>query len=61
GDGGATVFPVLGLRVAPKRGTAVFFSYPRAHPCSLSLHGGEPVIAGEKWIATKWLREARFS
>jgi hypothetical protein len=22
-----------------------------------SLHEAEPVIEGEKWIATKWLRE----
>ena len=22
-----------------------------------SLHGGLPVVRGEKWIATKWLRE----
>ena len=22
------------------------------------LHGGAPVVAGEKWIATKWLRES---
>jgi prolyl 4-hydroxylase len=46
--------------VAPKRGNAVFFSYDRAHPSSKSLHGGAPVIAGEKWIATKWLRERQF-
>lgn len=59
--GGATVFPVLGVRIAPTRGTAVFFSYAQAHPCSLSLHGGEPVTKGEKWIATKWLREHEFS
>ena len=31
-----------------------------AHPSTRSLHGGAPVIAGEKWIATKWLRERRF-
>ena len=61
GDGGATVFPLLKMRVAPKRGNAVFFSYARAHPSSLSLHGGEPVAVGEKWIATKWLREREFN
>ena len=59
--GGATVFPNLDLQIAPKRGHAVFFSYPQALPSSLSLHGGEPVIAGEKWIATKWLRQHEFS
>ena len=46
--------------VAPKRGNAVFFSYDRAHPVTRTLHGGAPVLAGEKWIATKWLRERRF-
>ena len=60
GGGGATVFPDLGLAVAPKRGNAVFFSYPAPDPSSLSLHGGEPVTAGEKWIATKWLRQSVF-
>jgi prolyl 4-hydroxylase len=58
--GGATSFPDVHLDVAPKRGNAVFFSYERAHPSTRSLHGGAPVIAGEKWIATKWLRERRF-
>ena len=58
--GGATSFPDVHLEVAPKRGNAVFFSYERAHPSTKSLHGGAPVIAGEKWIATKWLRERRF-
>jgi prolyl 4-hydroxylase len=59
--GGGTVFPDVKLEVAPKRGNAVFFSYDRAHPITKSLHGGAPVIAGEKWIATKWLREGKFA
>lgn len=58
--GGGTVFPDVHLEVAPKRGNAVFFSYERAHPSTQTLHGGAPVLAGEKWIATKWLRERRF-
>lgn len=58
--GGATVFPDVELTVEPRRGSAVFFSYPLAHPSSLTLHGGEPVTKGEKWIATKWLREREF-
>jgi len=60
GAGGATVFPDLGLQVTPKRGQAVFFSYAEPIPASLSLHGGEPVVTGEKWIATKWLRQHEF-
>ena len=59
-QGGATVFPDVRLQVVPQRGHAVFFSYSQAHPCSHSLHGGMPVLAGEKWIATKWLREKEF-
>ncbi len=58
--GGATVFPDAGLDVAPVRGNAVFFSYDRADPCTRTLHGGAPVTAGEKWVATKWMREGRF-
>ena len=58
--GGGTVFPDVHMEVAPKRGNAVFFSYERAHPTTRTLHGGSPVLAGEKWIATKWLRERRF-
>ncbi|RYF40819.1 MAG: 2-oxoglutarate-dependent dioxygenase, partial [Comamonadaceae bacterium] len=58
--GGGTTFPDVHLEVAPKRGHAVFFSYERAHPSTKTLHGGAPVLAGEKWIATKWLRERKF-
>ncbi|MCO5102458.1 MAG: 2OG-Fe(II) oxygenase [Burkholderiaceae bacterium] len=58
--GGATVFPSLGLTVSPQRGNAVFFSYDRPRPDTRTLHGGAPVLAGEKWIATKWLREQKF-
>ena len=59
--GGATVFPDLGLQIAPKRGQAVFFSYAEPLPSSQTLHGGEPVTLGEKWIATKWLRQHEFA
>lgn len=59
--GGATVFPEVHLAVAPRRGNAVFFSYERPHPSTRTLHGGAPVLAGEKWIATKWLREGEFA
>jgi prolyl 4-hydroxylase len=58
--GGATVFPDVGLEVAAQRGSAVFFSYDRPHPVTKTLHGGAPVIAGEKWVATKWLRQGVF-
>ena len=60
--GGGTLFPELGLEVAPRKGGAVFFTNvtPEGSPCPLSLHGGSPVIAGVKYVATKWLRERVF-
>ena len=58
--GGATVFPDISLQVVPRRGNAVFFSYNRPDPSTKTLHGGAPVLEGEKWIATKWLREREF-
>ena len=60
-QGGATTFPDVGLEVAPKRGTGVFFSYERPDPGTRTLHGGAPVLAGQKWVATKWLREREFT
>ncbi|MEK8049212.1 2OG-Fe(II) oxygenase [Ideonella sp. DXS22W] len=59
-QGGATTFPDVGFEVAPIKGNAVFFSYDRAHPVSRTLHGGAPVVKGDKWVATKWLREREF-
>lgn len=56
--GGATAFPDVGLEFSAIKGSALFFSYDRPHPSTGSRHGGMPVVAGEKWIATKWLRES---
>ena len=58
--GGATVFPDVGLEVAPVKGHALFFGYDRPHESTATLHGGAPVIEGEKWVATKWLRQGEF-
>ena len=41
-------------------GSAVFFSYDRPDASTGTLHGGAPVLEGEKWVATKWLREGEF-
>jgi prolyl 4-hydroxylase len=61
-QGGETIFPSLHLTVVPKKGAAIHFEY-----CNTSgqvdpstLHGGAPVLAGEKWIATKWMRQRRY-
>jgi prolyl 4-hydroxylase len=58
--GGGTSFPDVGVEVGPMRGNAVFFSYDRPHIVTRTLHAGMPVLEGEKWVATKWLREREF-
>uniref|UniRef100_A0A803MAW0 procollagen-proline 4-dioxygenase n=1 Tax=Chenopodium quinoa TaxID=63459 RepID=A0A803MAW0_CHEQI len=47
-----------GLSVKPNRGDALLFwsMKPDASLDPLSLHGGCPVIKGNKWSATKWIR-----
>lgn len=60
--GGATEFPVPGLRVDPVPGRAVIFDnlHPDGRPDPDSLHAGTPVEAGEKWLATLWIRQGRY-
>lgn len=54
--GGATRFTAAGWRVEPLEGRAVWFEYPEGDLVAkaLSLHASEPVIEGEKWVATLW-------
>ena len=59
--GGCTYFPETQLRIHPRQGHAVFFSYAQPQAHTLTLHGGDPVVHGEKWIATKWLRTHAFN
>ncbi|GMV60740.1 2-oxoglutarate-dependent dioxygenase [Betaproteobacteria bacterium PRO7] len=60
--GGSTVFPEVGLDVLPRRGNAVYFAYTTedGQLDRRTLHGGSPVAEGEKWIATKWLRQRDY-
>ncbi len=58
-EGGNTSFPKLQLSVKPQKGKAVFFenfNVDNNQPYIESLHAGEPVVKGEKWLATLWLR-----
>jgi prolyl 4-hydroxylase len=57
-QGGGTAFPEIGLTVTARRGSAVYFAYEGGDRSS--LHAGLPVQRGEKWIATKWLRERPY-
>jgi prolyl 4-hydroxylase len=55
--GGSTVLPELSLEVPAQRGSALFFAYPK--PVRV-LHGGSPVLEGEKWAMVKWFRQGPF-
>jgi prolyl 4-hydroxylase len=57
-EGGETYFPSLHFSVTPKKGSAVYFEYfyNDYHLNELTLHGGNPVAVGEKWVATQWMR-----
>jgi len=58
-NGGETYFPNAGISVAAKQGNAAYFRYMHGQRQldPLTLHGGAPVLEGEKWITTKWARE----
>lgn len=61
-EGGVTTFPNLGIVNVPKKGTAVYFEYfyNDQKLNELTLHSGEPVIHGEKWVATQWMRKKQI-
>lgn len=61
-EGGETIFPKANIAVKPVKGSAVLFynCLSNGKEDNLTLHGGAPVIKGEKWIATKWMRAAEF-
>ena len=61
-EGGQTYFPHLNLSVTPQKGMAVYFEYFYSDPAinERTLHGGSPVIAGEKWAATMWVRRKQY-
>lgn len=60
--GGETIFPRIDFSYVPRKGQALYFEYTDAEGIldPLSLHGGAPVVRGEKWIVTKWMRERVF-
>ena len=61
-SGGETEFPLLALRVSPRRGRSLIFENlgPEGQPEPHSLHAGLPVRSGTKWLATLWLRQRPY-
>ncbi|WP_286232316.1 2OG-Fe(II) oxygenase [Neobacillus mesonae] len=60
-QGGETYFPKLNFSVSPQKGMAVYFEYFYNNQTlnDLTLHGGAPVIIGDKWAATQWMRRKK--
>lgn len=56
--GGETVFPDVGVTIQPQRGRAVMFRSLHADGSAdpHSLHAGLPVLVGDKWLASCWIR-----
>jgi prolyl 4-hydroxylase len=60
--GGSTHFPRLGLAIEPRRGDLVHFHNVGADGRGLqdSLHAGMPVLSGEKWLLSQWIRREPY-
>ncbi len=58
-EGGQTAFPELDLKIAPRAGNLLVWNNMDAdgEPNRFTLHQGMPVIAGVKYVITKWYRE----
>ncbi|XP_074301655.1 putative prolyl 4-hydroxylase 9 [Silene latifolia] len=71
-EGGETMFPYendnidsnydyvqcIGLKVKPRQGDGLLFYsvFSNGTIDPTSIHGSCPVVKGEKWVATKWIR-----
>jgi prolyl 4-hydroxylase len=62
-SGGGTMFPEVGVRLHPRAGNLITWCNLSANgaPNRLTLHCGEPVEAGTKYILSKWYRSRPFT
>ena len=60
--GGETDFPLINLAVHPLKGNALYWRNVLSDmkPDELTLHQAKPVLAGEKWIMTVWVRSKAY-
>lgn len=61
--GGETCFVKTGLKVKGRKGDALIFrnALSDRRPDPLSEHAGLPVTSGTKFLASRWLRERRWT
>lgn len=61
-EGGETHFPKLGLRVRGAVGDMLVFHNlkPDKEMEPRAMHAGLPILSGEKWIATRWIRGRNY-
>jgi len=63
-EGGETSFPKAGIKIKPLKGSAIIWYNVHPNNGSLdpnSMHGGNPVIQGTKYVAVQWMREKPVS
>jgi len=61
-SGGSTDFPDADLNIPPQPGTGLLFfnCLPDGAPDPLSVHAGTPVVSGEKWLLSRWIRTGTY-
>lgn len=60
--GGETDFPELGIRTIGGKGDALVFrnALPTGDADARARHAGLPVTRGEKWVASRWIRQRAY-
>lgn len=61
--GGETEFPTAGICAVPRKGLLLAWNNmaPDGTPNAGTMHQGKPVLAGVKYIVTKWFRESHWT
>lgn len=61
-EGGETDFPELGLRTVGGKGDGLIFrnALPGGEADPRARHAGLPVTKGEKWVASRWIRQRAY-